>query len=132
MILPITSLSVMVAAAMLIALSVPISLRRAQLGIEIGDSREDMTLTRRIRAHGNFTEYVPLVLLLIAVVEASRNRDATIALAAVLLVARIAHAAGTLSGTTWLRGIGMLATFVTLFGGIAVLALQLMLAGPLK
>lgn len=132
MILPITTLSVVVAAALLIALSVPVSLRRAQLGIEIGDPREDVTLTRRIRAHGNFTEYVPLALLLIALVEASKNLHAALALAAVLLIARLAHAAGTLAGVTWLRGIGMLATFVTLFGGIAVLALEFALTGPLK
>jgi uncharacterized membrane protein YecN with MAPEG domain len=132
MILPITTLAVVVAAAMLIALSVPISLRRARLGIEIGDPHEDITLTRRIRAHGNFVEYVPLALLLIALVEASRNLHAAIALAAVLLVARIAHAAGTLRGVTWLRGVGMLATFVTLFGGIAALVLGFALNGPLK
>ena len=129
MILPITTLSVAIAAAMLIALSVPITLRRFRLGIAIGDPREDVTLTRRSRAHGNFTEFVPLALLLIAVVEASPNLHAAIALAAVLLVARIAHAAGTLAGVTWLRGIGMLATFVTLFGGIAVLGLQFAVTG---
>ena len=132
MILPITTLSVVVAAAMLIALSVPITLRRVRVGIAIGDPREDETLTRRIRAHGNFTEYVPLALLLIALVEASRNLHAAVALAAVLLVARLAHAAGTLAGITWLRGIGMLATFVTLFGGIAVLVLGFALSAPLK
>jgi uncharacterized membrane protein YecN with MAPEG domain len=132
MILPITTLCVVVAAAMLIALSVLVSLRRARLGIAIGDPREDETLTRRIRAHGNFTEYVPLALLLIALVEASRNLHAAVALAVVLLVARLAHAAGTLAGITLLRGIGMLATFVTLFGGIAVLALDFFLAAPLK
>ena len=132
MILPITTLSVLVAAAMLIALSVPVSLRRAQLGIAIGDLREDETLTRRIRAHGNFTEYVPIALLLIALVEASKNLHAAIALAVVLLVARLAHAAGTLAGITWLRGIGLLATFVTLFGGIAVLVLEFAVTAPLK
>src|ERR1700712_5432001 len=132
MILPINTLSVVVSAAMLIALSVPISLRRARLGIEIGDPHEDVTLTRRIRAHGNFTEYVPLALLLIALVEASKNLHAATALAVVLLVARIAHAAGTLAGVTWLRGIGMLGTFVTLFGGIAVLVLGFALSAPLK
>jgi uncharacterized membrane protein YecN with MAPEG domain len=132
MILPITTLSVMVAAAMLIALSVPVSLSRARLGIAVGDPREDETLTRRIRAHGNFTEYVPLALLLIALVEVSKNLHAAIALAVILLVARLAHAAGTLTGTTWLRGIGLLATFVTLFGGIAVLALEFAVTGPLK
>ncbi|MDB5724576.1 MAG: hypothetical protein JWQ16_1330 [Novosphingobium sp.] len=132
MILPITTLSVVVAAAMLIALSVPVSLRRARLGIAVGDPREDETLTRRIRAHGNFTEYVPLALLLIALVEVSKNIHAAIALAVILLVARLAHAAGTLAGITWLRGIGLLATFVTLFGGIAVLALEFAVTGPLK
>lgn len=128
MILPITTLSVAVAAAMLIALAVPISMRRAGLGVAIGDPGEDVTLTRRIRAHGNFTEYVPLALLLIALVEASGNSKATIALAAVLLVARLAHAAGTLAGVNLLRGIGQLATIVTLSGGIAVLALNYALA----
>ncbi len=132
MILPITAVSVMVAAAMLIALSVPVSLRRARLGIAIGDAGDDETLTRRIRAHGNFTEYVPVALLLIAVVEASENVHAAIALAVIVLVARLAHAAGTLSGLTWLRGIGLLATFVTLFGGIAVLVVEFAVTALLK
>ncbi|MEO5587041.1 MAG: MAPEG family protein [Novosphingobium sp.] len=133
MILPITTLAVGVAAAMLIALSVLVSLRRARLGVEIGDPGEDVTLTRRIRAQGNFSEYVPLALLLIALVEAStKNLHAAIALAVVLLMARLAHAAGTLIGVAWLRGIGLLATFVTLFGGIAVLAIGYALSAPLK
>ena len=124
MILPITTLSVVVAALLLIALALSVSMQRMKIGVEIGDKGEDVALTRRIRAHGNFTETVPLALMLIALVEVSGNLKATIALAAVLLAARLAHAVGTLAGMAALRGIGMLLSFVTLFGGIAVLALH--------
>jgi uncharacterized membrane protein YecN with MAPEG domain len=131
MILPITTLSVSVAALMVIGLAALVSLRR-MVGLELGDKGEDVTLTRRIRAHGNFVEIVPLALMLIALVEISGNLKATIALAAVLLLARLAHAGGTLAGVAAVRGIGMLLTFVTLFGGVAVLAANFLLVGPLK
>src|SRR3546814_6533742 len=43
---------------------------RGQLGINLGDGGNE-TMNRRIRGHANFVEYVPLCLLLIAILELS-------------------------------------------------------------
>lgn len=66
---PITSLFAAGFALALVALSIPISLRRVEVGVMIGQG-EDGVLRNRIRAHGNFIEYVPLGLILLALAEA--------------------------------------------------------------
>jgi uncharacterized membrane protein YecN with MAPEG domain len=68
-VLPITSLLVAAFAIALVALSFPISLRRLKVGDMVGDSADEV-LHRRIRAQGNFIEYVPLGLITIGLVEA--------------------------------------------------------------
>lgn len=67
--LPITSLFAAGFALALVALSIPISLRRVEVGVMIGQG-EDGVLRNRIRAHGNFIEYVPPGLILLALAEA--------------------------------------------------------------
>jgi uncharacterized membrane protein YecN with MAPEG domain len=132
MLLPITTLSVGVAAIVLVALSFAVSFQRMRTGVQIGDDGSNVALTRRIRAHGNFAEYVPLALMLIALVEYSGNRDAAIGLAGLLLGGRLAHAGGTLAGATALRGVGMILTHAALFGGVAVLGLAYAMTFPGK
>lgn len=81
--------------AVFVALSVPmaiaVGLRRAKTGILMlhGD---DEDLLRRMRAHGNFTEYVPLALLALAGAEiAGAPGWLLIGCGVVLLAARIIH-----------------------------------------
>ncbi|MGL5975541.1 MAG: MAPEG family protein [Aeromonas sobria] len=68
--------------------------RRAQFGVMIGQG-EALELLAAIRAHGNFAEYVPLTLLLMALCELA-GADALWLHAggAMLLVGRILHAIG--------------------------------------
>ena len=55
----------------------------------------DAKLHLRIRIHGNFAEYVPLALLMMAVLEASgANTSYLYSVGAVLIAARVAHAVG--------------------------------------
>jgi hypothetical protein len=54
-ILPITSLFAAAFAVALVALSLPVSLRRVKVGVMLGDSTDE-PLHRRIRAQGNFIE----------------------------------------------------------------------------
>ena len=54
----------------LLALSLWVVLGRAKLRVSHGDGGHDV-LNRRIRAQGNFTEYVPMILLLAALLEGS-------------------------------------------------------------
>lgn len=71
--LPITSTVAAFAAIGLIALSVPVSLRRMAVKQPLGPG-DDPALLRRIRAQGNFTEYVPIVLILLGL--CCKNREA--------------------------------------------------------
>jgi uncharacterized membrane protein YecN with MAPEG domain len=64
---------------------------RRRSGIYLGDGG-DKALLRVIRGHANFAEYVPLALLLMGMLEASRFSIYVLhALGIVLLVARLLH-----------------------------------------
>ncbi|CAJ1820610.1 MAPEG family protein [Aeromonas veronii] len=68
--------------------------RRAQFGVMIGQG-DAPELLAAIRAHGNFAEYVPLTLLLMALCELSGAGALWLhAGGAMLLVGRLLHAIG--------------------------------------
>lgn len=81
---------------------------RGKTGISIGDGgNKDLLLA--MRRHANFIEYVPLALILIALLEMSGvSVKAIHALGAALLVFRIAHAYGIKADSIegWGRAIG--------------------------
>ena len=55
----------------------------------------DEAMTRRVRVHGNFAEYVPLALLMLALLELAGTAAAVVwTCGLVLLLARLAHAIG--------------------------------------
>ncbi|MDG2533674.1 MAPEG family protein [Sphingomonas sp. HITSZ_GF] len=69
-------------------------------------------LTTRMRAHLNFTEYAPLTLILIALIELATGSSIYLwGLAAAFLLGRALHAIGMV-GPIWARQAGMLLTFV--------------------
>lgn len=60
-------------------------------GISLGDGGNPVLL-RRIRAHGNFSEYVPMILVMIGFLELSHLSGVFIhIMGATLLVARLLH-----------------------------------------
>ncbi|MFH6562279.1 MAPEG family protein [Aeromonas caviae] len=67
--------------------------RRAQFRVMIGEG-EAPEMLAAIRAHGNFAEYVPLTLLLMALCELAGVGALWLHLGGVLLVGRILHAIG--------------------------------------
>jgi uncharacterized membrane protein YecN with MAPEG domain len=72
--------------------------RRVQAGHSFGHGEDD-TLLRRIRAHGNFTETVPLALLLLALLEGTGLGQTTLlALGACVALSRVLHAWGLMCG----------------------------------
>jgi uncharacterized protein len=81
--LSITSLYAIALAVILLALFMNVTLKRSALGRSIGDGG-DVDLHERVRKHGNFVEWTPVVLILMALAEA--NQASAVAL----------HAAGTL------------------------------------
>ncbi|QPF82554.1 MAPEG family protein [Bradyrhizobium genosp. L] len=113
-VLPITSIFVATFAVALVALSFPISLRRAKVGKMVGDSADE-TLRRRIRAQGNFIEYVPLGVISLCLVEAQvAPAWMVVAIGTTLALGRLLHAIGMLRGLEAVRGFGMLFTYAAL------------------
>lgn len=93
-----------------------------------GDGGDD-SMTRRIRAHGNFSEYVPLALLLVGFLEADGGSPTLVrVLLVVLIVARLMHPIGMLAGENTprqfiFRGGGIIATFaIIVIAAVALLS----------
>lgn len=88
--------------------------RKHQVGIGTGSVT---ALERAVRAQANFTEYVPLALLLIALLELN-GLDAVVihGFGAVLVIGRVLHAQGLnrSAGTSAGRFIGTLMTWLVL------------------
>jgi len=100
-----------------IPLTVMVGYRRARTGIQFFDGG-DPTLLRRMRAHGNYTETVPIVLLAMLAAEFT-GAPAWLLWAGgtSLLVGRLMHAAILiLKGWGLPRAIGMILTFVPMLG----------------
>jgi uncharacterized protein len=105
------------------ALTALVILRRTQAGVSLLDGG-DQTLIQRIRAHGNFVETAPMALLLMALLEMNSLAASWIwGFGALLLVGRMLHAYGLLSGrVAWPRLLGMSMTlFVISIEGVMCL-----------
>lgn len=95
-----------------------------------GDGGNDMML-KRMRSQGNFSEYVPLALLLVGFYEAGGGSHGVVeALLIVLVVARLLHPVGMLAPKNSAqqfacRGGGILATF----GVVLAAAILLLIRG---
>ena len=88
-------------------------------GVSLGDGGKAV-MQRRIRAHGNFAEYVPLVLILMALIElAGGNRTVLAASGAAVVVGRVLHAIGIEipKAPNPYRFLGGMITFLLILGG---------------
>lgn len=114
-------------ALLLLALSLNVGLRRGgQNAIEPG-ATGDGVLTRAIRAHGNFTENAPIVLLMLAALALANTAALPIhVLGAAFTLARVFHALGMMQAKhpNALRFIGNIVTFLVLLGGGALCILR--------
>lgn len=96
MIWPVTSVVAGVFAVMMVVLSLAVTWRRVQLRSTHGDAG-DSVLGKRIRAHGNFSEYAPLALILLALLEAQAAPARLVgSLGVVFVLARLVHVVGML------------------------------------
>ncbi|MCW3846832.1 MAPEG family protein [Sphingomonas sp. LB-2] len=83
--------------------------------ISIGDGGNPR-LIARMRAHLNFAEYVPLVLILIALIELARGTHLWLWIVALLFIlGRVAHPIG-MDGSRFARTFGMATTALTTVG----------------
>lgn len=117
MILPITLCAGAAAAAINIWLSIRVGMIRTAKKISIGDGG-DMDLIARMRAHANFIENTPLVLVLIAAIELARTGNPYLmGTAALYMLGRVAHGIGMDGGPLgFLRGLGTLTTMLSQLG----------------
>ena len=104
----------------LLVLSFRVVMVRGSAKVSLGDGGDPLLLGR-IRAHANFSEYVPLILILMGVIETSLHvadphPSLTLGVIGIALVlCRIAHAGGMgLPAPNPWRVVGTLGTFVIL------------------
>jgi len=122
--IPITTLITGVFAVAQVPLTVLVSYLRGRTGIQFLDGGNE-TLLRRIRAHANFVETVPITLLAMACAELSGASPAELWRGGIcLLLGRAIHVWAALNAKGWglPRIIAMVLTFYAMAGfGIACL-----------
>jgi uncharacterized protein len=123
MLLPITLTIAAGAALVNIWLMIRCGQARTKQGVSIGDGGNEI-MTRRMRAHANFTESAPIVLILIGALEATGGTSNWLWYVGIIFIfGRLAHGLG-MDGGTFAKGrlIGAVISMVTLIG-LAVMAL---------
>ncbi|MGO9933940.1 MAG: MAPEG family protein [Steroidobacteraceae bacterium] len=109
-----------------VAVAFPVGMMRGKLNISVGDGGNPALLLA-MRRHANFAEWVPLALILIALLELNGVSPRAIhALGATLVVARLLHAFGLKSDTMQSigRGLGAMATaLITVTASVWLLVL---------
>jgi len=114
--LTITAIYASLAGLLLLVLSFRVVRSRRKLSVGLGDGGQE-SLLRAQRAQANFTEYVPIALILLAVAESQVLTGWLLHTAgAVLLLARLLHAWGLSqsSGRSFGRYWGTLLTWVVI------------------
>jgi uncharacterized membrane protein YecN with MAPEG domain len=110
----VTMLYAGLAALMLLVLSFRVIAVRRDARVGLGDGGIER-LQQRIRAHANFAEYVPLALILMALIETSRVPSWPLHLIGIALLAGRAVHAWSLSAENLMgRTVGMSLTFAVL------------------
>lgn len=113
----ITTIYASILAVFYIALSVYIVKGRYQYRVSLGDG-DNPDMIRRIRAHGNFAEYVPIALLMMLFAELEGGNHIFMhALGLMLLIGRVVHAIALNwpEKIRYGRQIGMVLTFSPIF-----------------
>ncbi len=92
--LPVTTLYALPLAVIFLGLFMNVTMARSKLSLSIGDGG-NVDLHERIRKHGNFVEWVPMVLILMVLAEANGTGALWLhAAGALLTVGRVLHAIG--------------------------------------
>lgn len=127
MILPITLCAAASGALINIWLAIRCGQVRTSEKISMGDGGNDK-LIRRMRAHANYIENTPIVLVLVAVLELAREGNMWLAVVAgVYMLGRVLHGLG-MDGGSFGKG-RMIGTMVTLLTqlGLAIWAILIAL-----
>ena len=115
MILPITLTAAGAAALINLWLAIRVGQVRTKEKVMIGDGGNENVI-RRMRAHANFTEFTPFILILIGAIELATGTSNWLwAVSSLYLIGRLLHAFG-MDGFMPGRMIGTLITMVSLLG----------------
>ncbi len=101
---------------MYVFLSIRVIKNRRALSVAIGDGNNN-ALSRVVRAHGNFSEYVPFTLILLFLFEIQTQSSLLVHLLGIsLLIGRLIHAYGLsqVNENIRLRVMGMVSTFMVI------------------
>lgn len=123
MTLAITSFYAAILALLYVVLAVLVVHQRFKCRVGLGTGKE-LLLLKTVRIHGNFAEYVPFLIILIALLELQQGSVWQLHLVAGLTLAgRVLHAIGLWrsSGTSVPRFLGMISTFAALIVGAVFL-----------
>lgn len=122
----ITGLYAAIAALLVVILAMRVTLRRRAVKVGIGNGGDEI-LARRVRAHANAAENLPLALLLLLILELNQTQPMLLhVFGCVLIAARLLHAFGlsTSPGLTPGRGIGIVLTWFTILAMALLLIWQ--------
>lgn len=112
--IPITAIFASLLALMLVGISIRVTVLRARKKINLSDGGDEQ-LGRAIRVQGNFVEYVPIALALMALMEWSGIGPWVVYVAGIaLLVARVAHAFALYSSVFPARVAGTSITWIVI------------------
>jgi uncharacterized membrane protein YecN with MAPEG domain len=122
--IPITAIFAGLLALMLVGVSVRVTWLRTRKKIDFHDGG-DPELARAIRVQGNFTEYVPMALALMGLIEWTGAAPWIVYVLGIALVAaRVVHAWGLYAGAFPGRVIGTSVTWIVVAaGGLLTLGL---------
>ena len=126
--LPVTSVTALILGTLLLGLTWLVIAKRRGDGIVLGDEG-DRVMLKRIRAHGNAAEQVPIALIVMALAEMNGSPAALLWPLALLLIAgRASHAAYfARHGLHWrFRVFGMLLTLIAQTGLLLALLIALL------
>ncbi|MEQ3636738.1 MAPEG family protein [Alcanivorax sp.] len=123
--LPITALYAALCGFLVIALAANVVRYRLNKKVSLGDGGHE-EVNRAIRAHGNSVEYIPLALILMALLEFNNGSGAALHVYGILLLAgRLSYAYGMLvpsSSANLPRQLGILTSWIVIAGtGIQLL-----------
>ena len=112
---PITLITVALLAILNLGISIYVARRRVQTKVSLGDGGNDAML-QATRMHGNFTEYVPIALIMMLAIEVAGGPAWLLHVTGdTLLLGRLLHAYGlhSAAGQSMGRGFGILLTYIS-------------------
>jgi uncharacterized membrane protein YecN with MAPEG domain len=108
-----------------IALSFNAAFTRRKSGLAVGEA-DNETLLRAVRAHGNFTEFTPMFLISLFLIDhVSKNCEYILVIGSGFILGRIFHATSMFLKKGILRVAGMMLTFIPLISNFVYLIIKL-------